>query len=189
MSIVLASASPRRRELLEMMGLEFEIIPAKDEADADGLSPSEAVAKIALGKALSVAENRAEEDLIIAADTLVCLDGELLGKPKNEKEAYEMLKKLSGKEHQVYTGVAVSQGGQASSGAEMTKVRFCEMTDEDIFAYIATKEPMDKAGAYGIQGKGAVFIEGIEGDYFNVMGLPLRRLNLMLKEFGFSLLR
>ena len=188
MSIVLASASPRRRELLEMMGLEFEIVPAKDELDAEGLSPSEAVAKIALGKAMSVAKSRNEEDLIIAADTLVCLDGVLLGKPKDEAEAFEMLRKLSGNEHQVYTGVAVCQGDKSASCAEMTKVRFCEMSDEDIKNYIATTEPMDKAGAYGIQGKGAVFIEGIEGDYFNVMGLPLHRLSLMLKKFGFSLL-
>ena len=188
MSIVLASASPRRRELLEMMGLEFEIVPAKDELDAEGLPPAEAVAKIALGKAVSVAKLRAENDLVIAADTLVCLDGELLGKPKDEAEAFAMLKKLSGNEHQVYTGVAVSQGDKSVSCAEMTKVRFCRMSDEDIKNYIATFEPMDKAGAYGIQGKGAVFIEGIEGDYFNVMGLPLHRLSLMLKEFGFSLL-
>ncbi|MBQ8830379.1 MAG: septum formation inhibitor Maf [Oscillospiraceae bacterium] len=188
MSIVLASASPRRRELLEMMGLEFEIVPAKDELDAAGLSPEKAVAKIALGKALSVAKNRDENDLVIAADTLVCLDGELLGKPKDEAEAFEMLKKLSGNEHRVYTGVAVSMGGKCASDAEMTKVRFCKMSDEDIKNYIATFEPMDKAGAYGIQGKGAIFIEGIEGDYFNVMGLPLHRLHLMLKEFGFSLL-
>ena len=188
MSIVLASASPRRRELLEMMGLEFEIVPAKDELDAEGLPPAEAVAKIALGKAMSVAKLRAENDLVIAADTLVCLNGELLGKPKDEAEAFAMLKKLSGNEHQVYTGVAVSQGDKSVSCAEMTKVRFCRMSDEDIKNYIATFEPMDKAGAYGIQGKGAVFIEGIEGDYFNVMGLPLHRLSLMLKEFGFSLL-
>ena len=188
MSIVLASASPRRRELLEMMGLEFEIVPAKDELDAEGLPPAEAVAKIALGKAMSVANLRAENDLVIAADTLVCLDGELLGKPKDEAEAFAMLKKLSGNEHQVYTGVAVSQGDKSVSCAEMTKVRFCRMSDEDIKNYIATFEPMDKAGAHGIQGKGAVFIEGIEGDYFNVMGLPLHRLSLMLKEFGFSLL-
>ncbi len=189
MSIILASASPRRRELLEMMGLEFEIIPAKDELDANGLSPAEAVAKIALGKALAVARDRSDDDLVIAADTLVCLGGELLGKPKDESEAYEMLKKLSGNEHEVYTGVAVSFGGRTASEAEMTKVRFCKMTDDDIKGYISTNEPMDKAGAYGIQGKGAVFIEGIEGDYFNVMGLPLHRLSLMLKEFGFSLLR
>lgn len=188
MSIVLASASPRRRELLEMMGLEFEIIPAKDELDAEGLSPDEAVAKIALGKAMSVAKLRAENDIVIAADTLVCLNGELLGKPRDEAEAFAMLKKLSGNEHQVYTGVAISQGDKSVSCAEMTKVRFCRMSDEDIKNYIATFEPMDKAGAYGIQGKGAVFIEGIEGDYFNVMGLPLHRLSLMLKEFGFSLL-
>lgn len=188
MSIILASASPRRRELLQMMGLEFEVIPALDEAEAEGLSPSETVAKIALGKALSVAENRDKEDIVIAADTLVCVDGKLLGKPKTEDEAFEMLKLLSGREHQVYTGVAVSAGGKNMAQAEKTNVRFCKMSDGDIRAYIATGEPMDKAGAYGIQGKGAVFIEGIDGDYFNVMGLPLHRLNIMLREIGFSLI-
>ena len=182
MSIVLASASPRRRELLEMMGLEFEIVPAKDELDAEGLPPAEAVAKIALGKAMSVAKLRAENDLVIAADTLVCLDGELLGKPKDEAEAFAMLKKLSGNEHQVYTGVAVSQGDKSVSCAEMTKVRFCRMSDEDIKNYIATFEPMDKAGAYGIQGKGSIFIEKIDGDYFNVVGLPVSRLKKELDK-------
>ncbi len=188
MSIVLASASPRRRELLEMMGLEFEIIPAKDELDAEGLSPAEAVSKIALGKALSVAKFRDENDLVIAADTLVCLDGELLGKPKDEAEAFEMLKKLSGNEHQVYTGIAVSQGGKSASGAEMTKVRFCKMSDEDIKNYIATFEPMDKAGAYGIQGTAGAFVEGICGDYFNVMGLPICSLTLLLRQFGVTVI-
>lgn len=188
MSIILASASPRRRELLEMMGLEFEIVPADKEPEVSGLAPGETVAAIALGKALAVAEDRPQDDLIIAADTLVCLGETLLGKPSDEKEAFEMLRKLSGKEHQVYTGVAVSRNGKSKAYFEMTSVRFCEMTDEDIYAYIETKEPMDKAGAYGIQGKGAVFIESINGDYFNVMGLPLHKLGIMLKEFGVSLL-
>lgn len=184
MSIILASASPRRRELLEMMGLEFEIVPAKNETAALGISPADDVSAIALGKALEVAENRSLEDIVIAADTLVCVDGKLLGKPANREEAYNMLRILSGKEHQVYTGVAVVYNGRSTSCAEMTAVRFCEMTDSDIWNYIDTNEPMDKAGAYGIQGRGAVFIEGITGDYFNVMGLPLHRLHQMLKEFG-----
>lgn len=184
MSIILASASPRRRELLEMMGLEFQVMPAKDELDARGLAPEEAVAKIALGKALEVAAKCRKEDVVIAADTLVCIDGVLLGKPENREEAFKMLKMLSGKEHQVYTGVAVAHNGKSISDAEMTKVRFCEMTDDDVWGYISTGEPMDKAGAYGIQGKGAVFIEGIAGDYFNVMGLPLHKLHCMLKDFG-----
>ena len=184
MSIILASASPRRRELLEMLGLDFEIIPAKNELDAAGLSPDKAVAAIALGKALEVAEKCGEEDLIIAADTLVCVGGELLGKPADKKQAFEMLKMLSGREHMVYTGIAAVYKGKSTAEAEMTRVRFCEMSDEDIWSYIETNEPMDKAGAYGIQGKGAVFIEGIIGDYFNVMGLPLHRLYRMLREFG-----
>ena len=188
MSIILASASPRRRELLEMMGVRFEVIPAKDEAEVTGLTPGETVAAIALEKAKSVAEERDSDDVVIAADTLVCLDGKLLGKPADEQEAFEMLKMLSGNEHQVYTGVAVYRNGKCMAEFEKTAVRFCKMTDEDIYAYIATKEPMDKAGSYGIQGKGAVYIEGINGDYFNVMGLPLHRLSNMLKEFGISLL-
>lgn len=184
MSIILASASPRRRELLEMMGLEFQVIPAKEELKAQGLAPDEAVAHIALGKALEVAAKCEKDDIVIAADTLVCVDGELLGKPKNREEAYNMLKMLSGREHQVYTGIAVSAGGRNMACAEKTGVRFCHMSDDDIWSYIDTNEPMDKAGAYGIQGKGAVFIEGISGDYFNVMGLPLHRLHLMLRDFG-----
>lgn len=224
MSIILASASPRRRELLEMMGLDFQIIPAKEELDAHGLEPKDAVAHIALGKALEVAAKCEKDDIVIAADTLVCVDGELLGKPKNCKDAYNMLKMLSGREHQVYTGVAIACGGKNISGAEKTDVRFCNMSDDDIWSYIETGEPMDKssvpvwntdeliknewmdesgkwktrngnqpecfdkAGAYGIQGKGAVFIEGISGDYFNVMGLPLHRLHRMLRDFGYPVL-
>ena len=184
MSIILASASPRRRELLEMLGLEFQVVPAHDELDAAGLSPKEAVAKIALGKALEVAAKCSCEDIVIAADTLVCVDGDLLGKPQNRQQAFEMLKMLSGREHQVFTGIAAVHNGKNISDAEMTYVRFCEMSDDDIWSYIDTGEPMDKAGAYGIQGKGAVFIEGITGDYFNVMGLPLHRLHSMLRDFG-----
>lgn len=184
MSIILASASPRRRELLEMLGMEFKIIPAENELSFPSLAPADAVAATALGKVLEVSEKCQKSDIIIAADTMVCVDGRLLGKPASRDDAYNMLKMLSGREHQVYTGVAVSHNGSSISDFEMTSVRFCTMSDNDIQSYIDTNEPMDKAGSYGIQGKGSVFIEGITGDYFNVMGLPLHKLHNMLREFN-----
>lgn len=188
MRIILASASPRRKELLEMMGMSFEIIPASDEKTPEGLSPGETVSFTAMEKAKSVYEKVKDDSLIIAADTMVYCDGKALGKPKSEKEAFSMLKMLSGREHFVYSGVAIVQGEKKLSGFEKTAVRFCPMTDDEIRRYIETKEPMDKAGAYGAQGKGAVFIEGIDGDFFNVMGLPLHRLSKMLEEFEIKLI-
>ncbi len=187
MSVILASASPRRREILTMAGLEFSVCPAKSETEPQGLSMEKTVEMTALGKALEVSESFRDEDIIIAADTLVFVDGEKLGKPENEREAFMMLRKLAGKTHYVCTGVAVKKGGHIKTGCEKTAVRFGRMTDDDINGYIRTGEPMDKAGAYGIQGKGAVFIEGIDGDFFNVMGLPLHRLSQMLTEFGIKL--
>ena len=188
MRIILASASPRRKELLEMMGLDFEIIPAAGETVPEGLSPGETVAAAAMEKAKSVYEKVKDDSLIIAADTLVFCDGRALGKPKSEKEAFNMLKSLSGREHFVYTGVALIKGDKKVSSFEKTADNFCPMTDDEIRRYIATKEPMDKAGAYGVQGKGAVFIEGIDGDFFNVMGLPMHRLSKMLEEFEIQLI-
>ena len=183
MSIVLASASPRRRELLEMMGLEFEIVPAKDELDAEGLPPAEAVAKIALGKAMSVAKLRAENDLVIAADTLVCLDGELLGKPKDEAEAKSMLMRLSGKTHQVITGVCLTTASMQKTFATVTDVTFAALTDEEVDYYVTRYQPMDKAGSYGVQEWiGFVGVENLSGSYFNVMGLPIQRLYTELKK-------
>lgn len=163
---------------------DFRIIPAADEETAaEGLSPAETVKAIARGKALSVAAEH-RESLVIAADTLVYLDGEPLGKPHDEADALCMLMRLSGRTHEVYSGVCVMQNGREESAAECTKVTFRAFSEDEARRYIATGEPMDKAGAYGAQGRGSVLIERIDGDFFNVMGLPVCRLNLMLRELG-----
>lgn len=190
MAIVLASASPRRRELLENVGVkDMVIIPAHGEERApEGASADEAVMAISRGKALEVAEQCSPEDVIIAADTVVCLDGCILGKPHDEAEAAEMLRRLSGREHEVFTGVTVMRGADVHCGVERTLVRFRALTAAEIAAYVATGEPMDKAGAYGAQGVASLFVEGITGDFFNVMGLPMCRLGRMLSNLGVSLL-
>ena len=187
MDILLASKSPRRQELLRMLGAEdIKIIPASGEEDVpEGLTPGDVVSRIAYGKGKEVAEKHGQNALTIAADTLVYLDGEALGKPKDEEDAFRMLKKLSGNVHSVYTGVALFCGGMHMTGFERTLVHFRKMTDEEIWKYIKSGEPMDKAGAYGAQGLGAVFIQGLEGDFFNVMGLPLCKLSVMLRTPGF----
>ena len=190
MTVVLASGSPRRKQLMEMLGFEnMEIIPAKGEELADpSLAPGELVEKLAAAKAEEVAEGRAAEDIIIAADTIVWSEGKVLGKPCSEETAVEMLSSLSGKTHQVYTGLCIIKDGIAHSGHEVSKVSFRELSSAEIEAYVKTGEPMDKAGAYGAQGKGALFVKGIEGDFFNVMGLPVCRLGEMLKEQGVRIL-
>ena len=177
MSIILASASPRRRELLENVGVrDMKIIPARgEEHTPEGASAEEAVMAISRGKALE-------------ADTVVSVDGDILGKPRSEDEARAMLRRLSGREHEVYTGVTVIHAGDIRCAAERTLVRFRAVTGAEIDAYVATGEPMDKAGAYGIQGAAGLFVEGITGDYFNVMGLPVCRLGRMLSDMGVSLL-
>lgn len=186
--IVLASASPRRRELLTSLGLEFDIQPAQGpENTPDCGDAGEAVRAIALGKARAVAAQR-PGDLVVAADTVVELGGVILGKPADEAEARAMLRALSGRTHRVYTGVAVIAQGRESVRDEQTRVRFRALSDREIAAYTATGEPMDKAGAYAVQGRAALFIEGIEGDYFNVVGLPLCTLGQMLADFGVELL-
>ena len=186
MAIVLASGSPRRRELLSMIGVgDFRIVVDEShEQIPQGLSPEQTVCEIAIGKAKNVSRLCGVYDTIIAADTLVYLDGLPLGKPDGPDDAAVMLKSLSGRMHTVYTGVALMRGCEHISGAEMTCVYFREISDAEISAYVKTGEPLDKAGAYGAQGRGAVFIERIEGDFFNVMGLPLCRLSMMLKDFG-----
>lgn len=190
MDIVLASNSPRRRELLGQMGIkEFQIIsPDVDEGVAPGLTPAGIVEELSLRKARA-AETAGPDGLIIAADTVVALDGMVLGKPQNEAEAFAMLSSLSGREHHVYTGVTVLQGGQAVTEHEETAVTFRALEPDEIRGYIATGEPMDKAGAYGIQGLGALLVSGIQGDYCNVVGLPVFRLGGILKRFGIDLLR
>lgn len=188
MEIILASGSPRRRELLNTLGLSFMVCPAEgDEIAPDGAGPGEIVKTLSRAKAEEVGQRFAEE-LIIAADTIVCLDGKVLGKPKDEADARAMLSSLSGRAHEVYTGVTVMLGEDTLCEDECTKVFFRELSAEEIDAYVASGDPMDKAGAYGIQGKASLMVERIEGDYFNVMGLPLCRLGKMLKTIGVRLL-
>lgn len=188
MGIILASASPRRRELLQMLGVsDLKVIPADTNEEVSAPSPEETVQAIALQKAKAVAAAAGTGDIVIAADTLVYHGQKALGKPKNSEEAFLMLRALSGCRHAVYTGVALVQGVRELAFSEKTDVFFRELSDGEIRAYINTGEPMDKAGAYGAQGRGAVFIERIDGDFFNVMGLPLCRLVLMLRGFGVDL--
>ncbi|MCD7803418.1 MAG: Maf family protein [Clostridiales bacterium] len=186
MSIILASQSPRRRALLEQMGItDFTVLPAKGQEDMSAeLTPEHLVETLALAKGREVAGRTAAGNLVIAADTVVALHGEVLGKPRDEADAYRMLQLLSGETHAVHTGVAVLRDGQALCEHETTLVRFRPLSDREIRAYIATGEPMDKAGAYGIQGRGAVLVEGIQGDYCNVVGLPVCHLSRMLETFG-----
>lgn len=192
MRIVLASASPRRRELLEMLRIEnLEIIPAKGEEKVDeALSPEELVCALSRQKAQEVhdADAQRENSVFIGSDTIVYLDGAVLGKPADEDEARRMLRSLSGRSHKVYTGVTVIGNGRTISEAEETTVFFRDLTDEEIDAYIATGEPMDKAGAYGAQGIASLFVERLEGDFFNVMGLPVCRLGKMLTKQGVKLI-
>jgi len=186
MGIILASASPRRRELLNMIGIgSFKVIPDNsDEIISPGLSPEQLVCEIALNKAKNVSHSVCSDDIIIAADTLVFLDGRPLGKPGSPGDAAVMLRDLSGRRHTVYTGLALLRNGVHATCAEVTDVYFRVLSEDEIIEYVNTGEPMDKAGAYGAQGRGAVFIERLEGDFFNVMGLPLCRLSVMLKDFG-----
>ena len=191
MKIILASQSPRRRELLERMGIrKFDIIVSDaDESLEEGLTPSEQVERLSRIKADAVAALVGPEDLVIAADTVVALEGAILGKPADEGDAFRMLSALSGVRHQVYTGVTVAMGGKVLTRHEVTSVDFRALEPEDMERYIATGECMDKAGAYGIQGYGCLLVEGIDGDYYNVMGLPVALLARMLKEFGVDCLK
>ena len=186
MDIILASQSPRRRELLERMGVrDFRIVtPDIDEHMDRNLPPEELVRRISLEKALAVQVQEGNGPIIIAADTVVALDGAVLGKPADQLEAFKMLSTLSGCRHQVYTGMTVLRGEERHTVSEETTVTFRELSSEEIDRYIATGEPMDKAGAYGIQGYGALLVEGIQGDYYNVMGLPVCRLGCLLRRLG-----
>ena len=188
--IVLASGSPRRRELLERIGItEFEIrAPEVEEVFPQGLSPRKTVEYISREKADAAALLCKGDDLVITADTMVFLDDRRLGKPRDEAEALAMLTALQGRRHTVCTGVTVRQGGKILTESESTDVFFRSASEAELRAYIATGEPMDKAGAYGVQGKGALLVERLEGDFFNVMGLPVLRLSRMLRRFGVELL-
>lgn len=182
--IILASQSPRRKELFSLITEDFKIIPAVGEEKADrSLPPSEYVMELAKHKALEVAE-KYPEDVVIGSDTVVVINGEILGKPKDEADAKRMLRLLSGREHSVYTGACLSRGNMNRSFCEETKVRFFTLSDREIEEYTASGEPFDKAGAYGIQGTGALLVSGITGDYYNVMGLPVGRLYREMRESG-----
>ena len=186
MEIVLASASPRRKMLLEQLGLEFKIQPSGiDETKIKLDSPSELVQRLSYLKADEVQSR--DSQLIIAADTVVSSQNLILEKPKDEEEAKRMLKKLSGRTHQVMTGVTVIKGEKVKTDYEETNVTFKELTSSEIDDYIATGEALDKAGAYGIQAKGAVLVKKIEGCFYNVVGLSLYKLVEMIKEMGLEI--
>ena len=191
MDIILASQSPRRKALLEQIGLAFRVhVSDADETIAPGTPAAEMVEELSRRKAAAVAALEGDGPIIIAADTVVAVDGKSLGKPKSEADAADMLRTLSGREHQVYTGVTVTGGGKTVTFHVSTDVKFRPLTEEDVAGYLATGEPMDKAGAYGIQGMGALLVEGIRGDYGNVVGLPLFRVGRVLAEdFGVRLFR
>ena len=185
MKIVLASQSPRRRQLLGQMGLEFTTqSPEIDESAFHGRDARDLVETLSREKARWVARQQTPDTLVIGADTVVVLDGAILGKPRDWAEAEAMLAALSGRDHQVFTGVTLCQGDRILTQAEETQVTFRPLTGQEIRQYISTGEPMDKAGAYGIQGLGGLLVEGIRGDYHNVMGLPICRLGRMLLNFG-----
>lgn len=182
MALILASKSPRRKELLSFITEDFAIkVSDADETLRPGMSPEEAVEYLSEIKGTAVAREN-NRDTVISSDTIVVLDNMILGKPHSREEAYSMLTALSGRTHEVYTGVCIIAPDKKISFACRTEVTFYPLTDEEIEKYIETGEPFDKAGAYGIQGKGALLIEGIKGDYYNVMGLPVARLQRALKE-------
>ena len=182
---ILASQSPRRRELLSRLLPAFSVMTDDSEEKLiAGESPKQTVKRLAEEKARHIADKCGKDAIILAADTVVVLDNQILGKPRDEEEAFSMLSRLSGNRHRVFTGVAIidTQRNKTVTDAEVTEVRFRDLSEEEIRRYIASGEPMDKAGAYGIQDLGALLIEGIQGDYFNVVGLPLCKLGILLKE-------
>ena len=183
MHLILASQSPRRRELLGLFRRPFTVQVADiDETMDDTLPPYDEVARVSRAKAEAIA--REKDDIVVAADTIVVCAGQTLGKPRTEAEAAQMLRLLSGRDHQVMTGMTVLQGDRAVTCTEVTDIHFRELSDKEIESYIATGEPMDKAGSYGIQGGAALFAERMVGDYYNVMGLPVCRLYQILAEIA-----
>ena len=183
MEIILASQSPRRRELLGLFGLPFTICVADIDETMDPSKPAaDEVARVSRCKALAVP--RGEDAVVVAADTIVVCQGKVLGKPHTPEEAVQMLSLLSGRDHQMMTGVTVLRGSQERVFTEITDLHFRELTEKEIRRYVNSGEPMDKAGAYGIQGGAALFCEKMAGDYYNVMGLPVCRLGQILKELA-----
>ena len=186
MRFVLASGSPRRKELLSAAGFEYEVHPADIDETVDPSTPTEAVAEtLARKKAESVLKEYPDA-VVLGSDTIVVLDGEILGKPHGKDQAAEMLKALSGREHQVYTGLCVCSREKTLSLTSRTDVYFHELSDRLIDAYVATGEPMDKAGAYGAQGLGSMLVDRIDGDFFTVMGLPIAEAARLLSKFGIT---
>lgn len=182
--LILASRSPRRAELLTRLGLEFEVVPAEiDESYLGDDMPVEHVERLAREKAIAVARDHPDA-LVIGSDTIVLIDSDILGKPRDAAEAVRMLMRLADREHQVYTGIAVVWGSRIHSAVEEVRVRFRPLDLRECEEYVATGEPMDKAGAYGIQGFGSALVDSIEGDYFAVMGLPVVRTLDMLRRHG-----
>jgi septum formation protein len=182
--LVLASQSPRRAELIGRLGLQFETLPADiDESYLAGETPPQHAERLSREKALKIAADR-REALVVGSDTIVVVDGDVLGKPRDREHAIEMLMRLSGREHEVCTGVAVAHGGRVESGLERVRVRFRALDRRACEEYVDTGEPMDKAGAYGIQGFGSALVESIDGDYFAVMGLPVVRMLVLIERHG-----
>ena len=182
MQLILASQSPRRKELMELFRIPFVVRVADIDETMDPGDPYDEVARVSRLKAMAVP--READDVVIAADTIVVCDGKVLGKPKDEADARAMLHLLSGRDHQVMTGVSVLRGEKILSCTEVTDIHFRDLSEKEIESYIRTGEPMDKAGSYGIQGGAALFAEKLRGDYFNVVGLPVCRLGQMLKEIA-----
>ena len=182
--VILASASPRRQELIKLIFDSVEILPADcDETLPEGIGAREAVEYLSRIKNEASAKLTEKENLVVSADTVVSVDNEILGKPIDKEDARRMISLLSGKVHQVYTGVTISLNGKAKTFSEKTDVEFFDLTEEEIEEYISSKEPYDKAGAYGIQGKAGLLIKGINGDYYNVVGFPIARLKREIEDF------
>ena len=183
--VILASASPRRRELLRLVGIAHEVRPADiDESYLPGEQPAAHAERLARGKAEAIVADAGQDVVTIGSDTIVVVDGDVLGKPRDRAHAKQMLRRLSGRSHVVMTGVAVAWQGRTFSGVEEVGVTFRDLSDDEIERYIDTGEPMDKAGAYGIQGFGATIVDRVDGDYFSVMGLALNRLVRLCRDLG-----
>jgi septum formation protein len=181
--VILASASPRRRELLSLVGIRHDVLPANiDESYQQGETPRQHAERLAREKASAI---RVDDAVIVGSDTIVVVDGDVLGKPADHAHAESMLRRLSGRSHTVMTGIAVRHGERLVSDLVEVDVSFRLLSDDDIARYIDTGEPMDKAGAYGIQGYGATIVDRVDGDYFAVMGLPLNRLVRLIESLGF----
>lgn len=188
MKIILASGSPRRREILDQVGIQYEVKPSNKEEIITSTNPEEVVKELSLMKAADIFEKETEDCVVIGADTVVSSDNKILGKPKDEEDAVRMIGDLCGRAHSVFTGVTIFKKDngiqEMKSFFVETKVKVAAMSEAEIRAYVATREPLDKAGAYAVQGKFAPYIEGLEGDYYNVVGFPIAAICKVLKEMG-----